>query len=612
MIYLIVLFPIISFIFLFFFKNILSYKLTILFGISSIFLSTIVVILLRILFLYHHNDIIEIILWNWWNFQDFNINICFLLDNLTFLFLNMITIISCLVCLFSIWYMKNKFDNASFFALINLFVGSMIILVLSNNFVLMYLGWEGISICSYLLINFYFSKSDVNISAFKAFIFTKIGDLFLIAGIILLYIHYHTLNFYDIQFLIKIHIIKYTFLLNIINILLLFGVIGKSAQIPLHIWLPEAMVGPTPVSALIHAATMVTAGVYLITRNYNLFTLTPNILYMIGIIGSITLILSSFLALIKTDIKQILAYSTIGQIGYIFIALSIGAWNSAIIHLTIHAFFKALLFLSAGILIVNCNNEKNIFYMGNQLYKKFPFLYFCFLIGGFSLSGFPILTAGFYSKDSILFYIYQSHNILFFMIAILSILLTTLYIFRLIFIVFHSKSNKNILYSSLNFLQYIPLSILSLLSTIIGIYIIPDISNIFPKIIINQNYIKLYLEIISSILVFLGIFISYYLNILNTDLLSKINLLKIVYFPIKIVNDGFGFFYFYNLIFINLYLKIADFLSLKLFKKINIFLLFLIKKINLFFLYTENSLINLQIFIIIFSVFILIMMINFY
>ncbi|WP_343128295.1 NADH-quinone oxidoreductase subunit L [Buchnera aphidicola (Takecallis taiwana)] len=590
---LVILFPIVSVFFSFFFKDLFSYTVHTIISVSAILLSMVTVIFTGYTFFYGKVCIIENMIWVLWNIQDFKVDFSYLIDSLTFVFLGMIVCVAFLVYIFSVWYMYDKSHNILFFQLISLFIVNMLILVLANNFVILYIGWEGISVCSYLLINFYYSKLYVNFSAIKAFLFTKIGDLFLIAAIILLYIHYNSLNFYELAFLTKIHVIQSDTLLICINLFLLMGAIGKSAQIPLHIWLPEAMVGPTPVSALIHAATMVTAGIYLIIRNHNLFILTPCVLYILGVIGSLTLLLSSLSALVECNIKRILAYSTMSQIGYMFIALSVGAWSAAITHLIVHAIFKALLFLSAGILIIKCSNEQNIYLMGHKLYRIFPFLYFCFLIGGAALSGFPILTLGFYSKDEILFSIYTYHNILFFIIAILSVFLTALYIFRLIFLTFHTTSQYKNINSSFNVLQYFPLSIFAFLSTYFGKYIIINVSGMFPEIITLHSYNKIYLELLSSLFVMISIILAYYLYIVNTNLISKIFIFKVLNSTLcSINNTNFGFYYIYNLLFTNLYLKIAYFLSKKPFNIFNNYILWCIKKINFLLLYTINNSFN--------------------
>ncbi|CAL4042358.1 NADH-quinone oxidoreductase subunit L [Buchnera aphidicola (Takecallis arundicolens)] len=598
---LVMLFPMISFFCLFFLKNFLSYTVSVIISLSSILLSMITVFFLGYFFLKGQNQIIENMVWILWDIKDFTVDICFLIDNLTFVFLVMIICVAFLVCVFSVWYMRFKNDNIMFFALISLFIVNMLVLVLSNNFIIMYIGWEGISICSYLLINFYYFKSYVNTAAITSFLFTKIGDLFLIIGIILLYIHYHSVNFYEIDFLTKVYLIKSNSLLLCINALLLIGAIGKSAQVPLQIWLPEAMVGPAPVSALIHAATMVTAGIYLIVRNHSLFILTPNILYIIGIIGSITLLFSSLVALVECDIKRILAYSTMSQIGYMFIAISVGAWNAAIVHLIVHAMFKALLFLSAGILIMKCHNEQNIYFMGNKLYKIFPFVYYCFLIGGAALSGFPILTLGFYSKDEILFCIYNYHNIFFFITAILSVFCTTFYIFRLIFITFHTQNKGKNIDVSINFFQYFPLSVFAIFSTYFGKYIIPNLCGMFPLIIMLHNYDKVYLEILSSLFVIFSIGVAYYLYILNVNLISTTFTIKILHDLLCIIkNTNFGFSCIYSLLFTNLYLRIAYFLSKKPFNIFNNFILLFIQKIYFLLSYTVNTSFNFCIMIIVY------------
>lgn len=598
---LVILFPMISFFCLFFFKNFLSYTVSVIVSLVSILLSMITVFLLGYFFCAGQDQIIENIVWILWHIKDFTVDVCFLIDRLTFVFLNMILCVAFLVCVFSVWYMRFKRNNIMFFELVSLFIVNMLILVLSNNFIIMYIGWEGISICSYLLINFYYFKSYVNISAIKAFLFTKIGDLFLIIGIILLYIHYHSVNFYELDFLTKVCLIKSNSCLLYINLLLLIGAIGKSAQIPLQIWLPEAMVGPSPVSALIHAATMVTAGIYLIVRNHSLFILTPNILYIIGIVGSITLLFSSFVAVVECDIKRILAYSTMSQIGYMFIAISVGAWNAAIAHLIVHAIFKALLFLSAGILILKCHNEQNIYLMGHKLYKIFPFLYYCFLIGGSALSGFPILTLGFYSKDEILFHIYNYHNIFFFITSMLSVFCTACYTFRLIFVTFHTQNKHKNIDSSINFFQYFPLSIFSIFSTYVGKCIIPNLSSMFPLIIVLHNYHKVYLEILSSLFVILSIGLTYYCYILNANSISKTFIIQILHNLLCIIkNTNFGFSYIYSFLFTNLYLKIAYFLSKKPFNILNNVILFCIQRIYLLLSYTLNTSFNFCIMIIVY------------
>ncbi|CAL4319426.1 NADH-quinone oxidoreductase subunit L [Buchnera aphidicola] len=601
-IYLIILFPILSFLVLQFLHRIFSYRFIIFTGITSILLSTIIAIFLLLYFIHNKLFIIKQKLWLWFILEKYEVNFSLLLDDLSLTFVIMILCIGFLVSIFSIWYMKKK-KIAIFFALINFFIANMLILVLSDNFITMYIGWEGVSICSYFLINFYYYSNIVNKSAMQSFIITKIGDLFFISAILTIYFYYHTLNFYDIQFFIKIHLIKYTTILNVITILLLFGAIGKSAQIPLHIWLPKAMVGPTPVSALIHAATMVTAGVYLILRNHDLFIMTPKILNLSGILGSITVLISSIAALFQVDIKKILAYSTMSQIGYMFMALSVGAWYAAVVHLVTHAIFKALLFLSAGALIIQCKNEKNIFYMGNQLWREFPFLYFCFLVGGSSLSSIPILTSGFYSKGSILFYIFKSQNIFFFTIAMLSTCLTTIYIYRLIFIVFHTQSNIIVKKFRFSFLQWCPLIILLVLSTFLGRFCILNISNFFPTPVRVHYFEKLYLECCSSFFIMLSFGISYFLYFTKINIFSKIFKNIFVSVLLNFFVHGFYIFKIYKFIFITPFTKITKYIF---YNASNVFLNTLVSIFivcNKYILSIENGFLSSYMTIILFSIF---------
>ncbi|CAL4319571.1 NADH-quinone oxidoreductase subunit L [Buchnera aphidicola] len=617
LIYLVVLFPLISFVIISFLKQFLSYFYVTVISIGSIILSLITLIISGKYFLFISDGVLSKKLWVWWTIANFKINICLLLDSLSLSFLSIIIGIGLLIHIFSIWYMNHQCNKKIFFALINLFIANMSLLVLSDNFILMYFGWEGVSICSYLLINFYYFKKDVGFSAIKSFLMTRIGDLFLMIAIFILYFYFSTVSFYNIQFLIKIHLINYKIFLNCITLLLLFGAIGKSAQIPLQTWLPEAMVGPTPVSALIHAATMVTAGVYLISRNHDLFILTPNILYLVGIIGILTFFCSSFSALVQTDIKRILAYSTMGQIGFMFVSLSIGAWGAAIIHLMTHAIFKALLFLSAGSLILKCNHEKNIFKMGNNLWKKLPFLYICFLLGGSSLSAFPFLTAGFYSKGDILFSLFMSHSKIFFIFSVFSSFLTVFYIFRLIFIVFHNRSNIIHMHTSnswikklsISWIHNIPLVILMLFSTVLMTYIFPILSGVFPENHINYNK-QFYFEYFSGVCVIFSICMTYYFCCFNMFFIQKISNFKYFYWFIRFFYNGWGFYKLYNTIFLTSYLKFNSYFSIDPINSFISIILICIKRINLYLLLLENRFLNVYISLIIFSYILIMILIS--
>jgi NADH-quinone oxidoreductase subunit L len=360
----------------------------------------------------------------------------------------------------------------------NLFVASMLFLVLGDSLVFLYLGWEGVGLCSFLLIGFYYKDPANGLAARKAFVVTRVGDTFMAIGLFILYRELQTLNIQEILALVPQKFASGDPVLSLAALLLLGGAVGKSAQLPLQTWLPDAMAGPTPVSALIHAATMVTAGVYLIARTHTIFLYAPDVLHLVGVIGAVTLLLAGFTALMQTDIKRILAYSTMSQIGYMFLALGAGAWSAAVFHLMTHAFFKALLFLSAGAVIVATHHEQDIFKMGG-LRKKLPFIYACFLVGGGALVAFPFLTVGFFSKDEILWEAWASGNPGFFYAGLLGALLTSIYTFRLIFIVFHGEE-KTDAHAGHGVAHTLPLAALLVLSTAIGALIHPPLAGVLP------------------------------------------------------------------------------------------------------------------------------------
>lgn len=309
-------------------------------------------------------------LWTWMDTASFSIPVTLVLDGLSLTMLGVVTGVGFLIHMYASWYMRGEEGYSRFFAYTNLFIASMVILVLADNMLLMYLGWEGVGLCSYLLIGFYYTNPANGAAAMKAFIVTRIGDVFLAIGMFILWDKLGTLSFRELAVLAPQHIAAGSDLIFWATLMILGGAVGKSAQLPLQTWLADAMAGPTPVSALIHAATMVTAGVYLIARTHELFLLSPEVLHLVGVVGAVTLVMAGFAALVQTDIKRVLAYSTMSQIGYMFLALGVQAWDAAIFHLMTHAFFKALLFLASGSVILACHHEQNIFKMGG-LRKKF-------------------------------------------------------------------------------------------------------------------------------------------------------------------------------------------------------------------------------------------------
>lgn len=593
-IFFITLFPFLGFLFLSFIQNMISKKIISNLAIFTILISFITTCFYGYILKQNNNQIITQKLWNWLSINDLKIHCSFVLDGLSLSMLFLITGIGLLVQIYASWYMENKEGYSRFFSYTNLFIASMSILVLADNFLFMYLGWEGVSICSYLLIGFYYTKLNNCYSAFKAFILTRISDIFLMIGIFLIYRKYNTLNFEEIKFLSHFFNTENIFDLNLISFFLLLGVIGKSAQLPLQNWLSDAMVGPSPVSALIHAATMVTAGVYLIARVHFLFLLTPEILFLVGLLGLLTILLSSISALFQKDIKCILAYSTMSQIGYMFLALSVRAWSAAITHLIIHGIFKALLFLSAGSLIVSCKNQKNIFKMGG-LRKKLPFLYINFIVGGSSLVAFPLFTSGFYSKGNILFSVLQSGYMYFFLVALFCSFLTALYTFRMIFLIFHGNDNSYQVTPINNFKHNIPLCILLILSTALGSYITLPLFNVFPVSVVSKHN-QFIFEIISSILSISGIYLSYFLWIKHPFWINQYLQLpstrKIYYFFSK----GWGFDYLYDMSFIKLYLYISKILSCDPLNKIINYFSKMVKICNIYLLKSSTGYIRWYIF----------------
>jgi len=403
------LFPLIGWLLLAFSRGRLSENVAALIGVGSVGLSAFcaAIVIWQFNMAPPEGGVYTQTLWQWMNVAGFAPKFTLYLDGLSATMLGVVTGVGFLIHLFASWYMRGEDGYSRFFAYTNLFIASMLFLVLGDNLLFLYFGWEGVGLCSYLLIGFYFSEVKNGNAALKAFIVTRIGDVFMAIGLFILLMHLGTLNIQELLTLAPQKYVAGDTWLWVATLMLLGGAVGKSAQLPLQTWLADAMAGPTPVSALIHAATMVTAGVYLIARTNGLFLLTPDVLELVGIVGGITLVLAGFAALVQTDIKRILAYSTMSQIGYMFLALGVGAWDAAIFHLMTHAFFKALLFLGSASVIHACHHEQNIFKMGG-LWKKLPMAYASFVVGGAALAALPLVTAGFYSKDEILWEAFAS------------------------------------------------------------------------------------------------------------------------------------------------------------------------------------------------------------
>jgi NADH-quinone oxidoreductase subunit L len=376
-------------------------------------------------------------LWVWLNTAGFSPAIAFYLDALSLVMMLVVTWVGFLIHLYSTEFMIDEEGYSRFFAYMNLFVSAMLTLILADNLLLLYLGWEGVGLCSYLLIGFWYTKPENGYAARKAFVVTRIGDTAMAVGLFLLFTHLGTLQIQEVMTRAREVWPVGSALPIAAALLLLGGAVGKSAQLPLQTWLPDAMAGPSPVSALIHAATMVTAGVYLIARTHVLFTLAPPVLTLVAVIGAATLLLAGFSGLTQRDIKRVLAYSTISQIGYMFLALGVGAWSAAIFHFMVHAFFKALLFLGAGSIILALDHEHDMFKMGG-LRRQLPTTFWTFLIGSGALAAVPLITAGFYSKDLIIWQSYASArgSLWLWAAALAGALLTSLYTFRMVILTF--------------------------------------------------------------------------------------------------------------------------------------------------------------------------------
>jgi NADH-quinone oxidoreductase subunit L len=552
--------PFLSFLVLALFGSRMSRRTAGIIGAGSIGIIAILTFIIAAVFLRAMPEVksYSVIVWKWINAGNLNVDVSFSLDSLSIVFCFVITFVGFLIHLYSIGFMEKDDGFSRFFSYMNLFIGSMLVLVLADNILLMYLGWEGVGLCSYLLIGFWYKEPQNGYSARKAFIITRIGDTAMIIGIFILFVNFGTVNISELMQQASAKWAVGSSIAVITAALLLGGALGKSAQLPLQTWLPDAMAGPSPVSALIHAATMVTAGVYLIARTHVLFSLAPVVLSAIAIIGALTLLLAGFSALAQHDLKRILAYSTISQIGYMFLALGVGAWSAAVFHFMIHAFFKALLFLGAGVVILVLDEEHDIFKMGG-LRKKMPVVFWTFLIGSSSLSALPLITAGFYSKDQILWYSFssQSGSVILWIAGIIGALLTALYSFRMIFITFYgeAKTQPSFLPGKI---MTVPLVVLSVLSLIGGFVETPTtlgnlhlfsnlIDNTLPAIITNDEaHSELLFQLISAVVAFSGIYFAYLFYFKKPEMSESFNYSRLNTFFEK----GWGFDKLYNTLFV--------------------------------------------------------------
>lgn len=570
--YLTILFPLIGFILLAAGRDKLSENVAALIGVGSVGLSALVALYAGIEFVQADGTAYNQYLWTWFNVGDFSATFGLHLDGLSLLMMGMVTGVGFLIHIFASWYMRGEDGYARFFSYFNLFVASMLVLVLGDNLALLFLGWEGVGLCSYLLIGFYYSNPANGWAAIKAFTVTRVGDVFLLIALFLLYQQFGTLDtVYIVEnaktILTDSNIAFWTALM------LFLGAAGKSAQIPLQTWLADAMAGPTPVSALIHAATMVTAGVYLTCRTYTVFQMAPEILQFISIVGAVTLLVAGFAALVQTDIKRILAYSTMSQLGYMFMAVGAEAYQAGLFHMLTHAFFKALLFLSSGAVILAYHHEQNIFKMGG-LFKRNKFLFACFAIGGGALAALPFITVGFFSKDAILWQVWahghttgiETYGTLFW-VGVAGAFLTSIYTFRLIWVVFFGEEKTH--YHEIKGVSYwLPLAILAVLSTAVGAVLQMPVLNILSEANIPAFTMTADLEHYKHTIEL------YAVGIALTGLVLGIILFAFAYGSVKklantsfgagvahIWRSAFGFDALYDLVFVKPYLLLARILG---------------------------------------------------
>ena len=514
--------------------------------ITSLFVSTSALLSLVVFYKvatsgYENNFIIA----TWINSGSLNVNWSINIDALSSVMLVVVTVISSLVHIYSIGYMFHDPHKERFMSYLSLFTFAMLTLVTSDNFIQLFFGWEGVGLCSYFLIGFWFKKPRANAAAIKAFLVNRVGDFGFALGIFLIFYIFGTVNYNEVfQKIPEIVDKELVFIgininaVDLICLLLFIGAMGKSAQIFLHTWLPDAMEGPTPVSALIHAATMVTAGVFLVVRCSPIYEYSELALSIITIIGMVTALFAASVALVQTDIKKIIAYSTCSQLGYMFFATGVGAYNVAMFHLFTHAFFKALLFLGSGSVIHSFKNEQNINQMGG-VWKKLPYTYALMMVGTLALTGFPFLS-GFYSKDAIIEFAYLKGNnigIYAASIGILTALLTSIYSWRLIFKTFHgnynnSKINIENLHES-PLVMLAPLLVLSVGSIFAGIlfkelFIGHELSYDFWSTSIkfleplSKNHPPTWFLFLTPSIVVISIPISFYLFVYNKNIVEEI------------------------------------------------------------------------------------------
>jgi len=539
-------------------------------GVGSIGLSALFAVLVGLDFVIDPpaGDAFSQSIWTWIKVDGFTPEIAFYLDSLSVIMILVVTVVGFLIHLYSADYMLDDDGYARFFCYMNLFVGSMLMLVLADNLLLLYLGWEGVGLCSYLLIGFWYTDPANGRAARKAFTVTRVGDTAMLVGLLLLFTKLGTLQIQPLMDAASTHWAVGSSITIAAAGLLMGGALGKSAQLPLQTWLPDAMAGPTPTSALIHAATMVTAGVYLIARTHVLFDLAPVIHTTVAAIGAGTLILAGFTALTQRDIKRVLAYSTISQIGYMFLAVGVGAWSAAMFHFMTHAFFKALLFMAAGVIILGLHHEQDMFKMGG-LRKQTPLVFWTFLAGSLSLVALPLVTAGFYSKDAILAGAWASDagGKWLWAAGIFGAILTSLYTLRMIFLTFFGEV-RTPFHLKVGPRLWIPLVVLAFLSIVAGYLDLPEtmgkhlwfsdfMHTSLPETRELATTTVLNLQIVASLASVGGIALAYYLFLREPGLVRRLVVTPVGAALHRFWFLGWGFDWVYDNLIVNTYVRIA-------------------------------------------------------
>ena len=551
-------FPLLGFLSLVLTGGSLPKKIVAVIGAGSIGLSFLVAAIIAAQFLANGEAHFIKEVWVWMSVGSFSPGFTFYLDGLSLVMMLVITGIGFLIHLYSAGFMLDDPSYSRFFSYMNLFVASMLMLVLADNLVLLYLGWEGVGLCSYLLIGFWYENPANGYAARKAFVTTRVGDTSMAIGLFLLFAQLGTLNIQDMLHAAEAQWAIGSGLAVAASLLLLGGAVGKSAQLPLQTWLPDAMAGPTPISALIHAATMVTAGVYLIARTHVLFELAPNVQLLVAWIGLVTLLMAGFTAMTQHDIKRILAYSTVSQIGYMFLGLGVGAYSASIFHLMTHAFFKALLFLAAGTVILSLHHEHDIFRMGGKR-KQLPVAFASFLIGSLALAAFPG-TSGFFSKDEILLAALEMEGpgLILWIGGVIGAFFTGIYSFRLVFVVFFGESKAHHEDKEVaGFSMAGPLILLMILSVFGGLITIP-VQEVFNHGDVHEeHHVSAFMHGIMIAVPLLGIGVSYLFYMsraLSIENLMASSMAKSLH---KFWFSGWGMDRLYQILFVNPFLFLA-------------------------------------------------------